>query len=113
MNFKHGDIFLVNCSPSVGHEFQNIRPAIIIESDTRLQKTALITVIPLTSNLSNRTSDDILIGKNVHNNLYRDSLVKVANVHSYDRLRFIKKIGIVDLEILTKIKYYIRNHFNL
>ena len=110
-HFKQWDIFLVNFDPSVGHEYQKERPAIIIQSDRQLQKTSLITVMPLTSQISNRKPDDILIHKNPKNKLFSDSLIKVHFITSFDRTRFIKKIGEVDKDTMVKIKNYLKLHF--
>ncbi len=53
-NFKFGDIYWVDFSPSIGHEFQSKRPAIIIQSETQSKKSNLVTTMPLTANTNNR-----------------------------------------------------------
>ena len=40
----YGDIFLVDFDPSTGHEFQKMRPAIVIESDEQIKKSNLMSV---------------------------------------------------------------------
>lgn len=112
-NINQGEIYLVNFDPGLGHEYQGKRPAIIIESDEQIRKTNLITVIPLTSNLENKTLDDILITKNNNNKLISDSIVKVYDICSFDYSRFINKIGNVNAEIMQQLKNYFRKHFSL
>ena len=68
-DLEFGDIVWTEFDPSVGHEFQNKRPAIVIQSDEQLQKSNLVTVIPLTANTGNRTTDDILISADFQNKL--------------------------------------------
>ncbi len=111
--FKYGDIFFVDFDPSVGHEFQKKRPAIIVQSNETLNKTNLTTVVALTSNIKGKQPDDFLINKNSKNRLYIDSLVKVQAIHSFDESRFIKKIGEVDSDMMNKIAVYLRRHFAL
>ena len=45
----YGDIVLVDFSPSVGHEYQDKRPSIIVQSNKQLKRSNLVTIIPLTS----------------------------------------------------------------
>jgi len=110
---KQGEIFLVNFNPSFGHEYQGKRPAIIIESEKQIRRTNLVTVVPLTSNLENKMADDILIVKNSDNRLINDSIIKVCNIYSFDYLRFINKIGVVDIKTMQWIKDYLKKHFDI
>lgn len=111
--FRQGDIYWVNFSPSVGHEYKKERPAVIIQSDEQLKKSSLITVMPFTSKLANRHAEDILVRKDKVNNLYADSLIKVHSIVSYDKSRFIGKIGKVSNETMGQIKTYVRKHFGV
>jgi len=111
LNVSEGDIHWVEFNPSVGHEFRGRRPALIIQSDEQLKKSNLITVMPLTGNLKNKTADDILVKINTKNRLVSDSIIKVYNIISLDYSRFIKKVGRVDSSILKQVKNYLRKHF--
>lgn len=112
-NFKLGEIYLVDFDPSVGHEFKKQRPAIIIQSDNTLMKSNLVTVLALTSNIQNKLNNDILIKKNSKNKLFADSIIKVHTLHSFDKSRFIKKIGEANASTVSSIKSYLKNHFDL
>lgn len=112
-DFKTRDVFLVNFDPSVGHEYKKIRPAVVIQSEKTIKSSALITIMPITSQLSNCQKEDIEVKKSATNGLYSDSLVKVGCVHSFDRKRFLKKIGDIPEEIMAKIIEYLRVHFNI
>jgi mRNA interferase MazF len=113
MTIECGELFLVNFNPGLGHEYQGKRPAIVIESNKQLKKSNLVTILPLTSNLDNRIADDIIIEADKSNRLKFDSLIKVYDIISFDRSRFINKIGITNKNILSKIKKYLLEHFNL
>ena len=69
--------------------------------------------MPITGNNSNYLRDDVQIVKDNYNCLFLDSIIKVAHVYSFDKGRFIKKIGMADDFILAKIKNYLRKHFNI
>lgn len=49
MNFKQGEIWLVNFDPSFGHEYRKVRPALIIQSTALIKSFNLIAIIPITS----------------------------------------------------------------
>jgi mRNA-degrading endonuclease toxin of MazEF toxin-antitoxin module len=111
LNF--GDIVWTEFDPSVGHEYQNKRPAIVVQSDEQLKISNLATVIPLTSQSGNVVGDDVIIVADVKNRLRADSVAKVYCITSFDYSRFDKKIGrIGDREVLL-IKGYLRKHFDL
>jgi len=108
-----GDVVWVEFDPSIGHEYQSKRPAIVVESDEQLKKTNLVTIIPLTSQKDNRMSDDILVEACKENNLMLDSLAKVYCITSFDYMRFEKVIGKINEEAMIKIKDYLRKHFDI
>lgn len=108
-----GDIVWVEFDPSVGHEYQSKRPAIVVESNEQLKRTNLVTIIPLTSQKDNRKSDDILVEACKENNLMANSIAKVYCITSFDYARFEKVIGRVNEETILKIKDYLRRHFDI
>lgn len=112
-NINHGDLFLVDFNPSVGHEYQGQRPALVVETNRQIKKSNLITVLPLTSNLDNRKEGDIFVKADANNRLKFDSIIKVYNIVSFDCSRFINKIGKIDDKIVIKIKQYLRKHFDI
>lgn len=111
-NPSFGEIYLVDFDPSVGHEFKKKRPAIIIQSDSTLKKSALITVLAITSNNRNKLADDITIKKDSTNRLYSDSIIKVHTIHSFDKSRFVTKIGKANASTISEIKKYLKKHFD-
>lgn len=108
---KQGSIWFVEFTGQ-GHEYQKTRPAVIIESDSQLRVTSVITVVPVTKQ-QEKHKDDIYIIKDEVNNLRYDSVIKVHQVHTFDKTRFIKKIGSVDQEAIEKIKLYLKRHFDI
>ena len=110
---EYGGIYLVSFAPSVGHEYQGQRPAVVIQSDNQIKRSSLVTVMPLTSQVGKPHSDDIFVKKDKTNNLFSDSLVKVHSIESFDQVRFIKKIGILDKGFLQQIQKYLKLHFDI
>ena len=110
---KQGEIWLVCFDPSVGHEFRKTRPALIISSDILLHYSNLTTVMAITRNSSHCLKDDIIIIKDNSNCLFSDSIIKSTHIYSFDKERFVKKIGIADHAVLSKIKNYLKKHFNI
>lgn len=110
---KYGEIWSVVFGGQIGHEYAKDRPVLIIESNQQLNITNVITLMPLTSQIKNRHKNDIVIRKNSKNNLYCDSLIKAHHIQSFDRSRFMKKIGEADKEILDKVKEYLKKHFDI
>jgi mRNA-degrading endonuclease toxin of MazEF toxin-antitoxin module len=112
-DISFGDIVWAEFDPSVGHEYQNKRPAIVVQSDEQLKKTNLVTIIPLTSKKDNYMSDDILVEACKENNLMSDSLAKVYYITSFDYARFDKVIGKINADVIIKIKDYLKKHFDI
>lgn len=49
MRFSQGDIVRVDFDPTVGHEPQKIRPALVVSNDLFNQSTSMTIVCPITS----------------------------------------------------------------
>lgn len=110
---KQGQIYLVQWDPSVGHEFQKARPAVVLSSEVILKTSNLVTFAAITKTTKSPISDDILIRKDDLNRLMQDSLIKVHHISSFDQQRIIKYIGEVSEETFQGIKAYLRKHFDI
>jgi mRNA interferase MazF len=110
---KYGDILWVEFDPSVGHEFQDKRPALVIQTNKQLLKSNLITFVPFTTNIKNKMSDDIFIEPDNDNNLRSSSIIKVYDIVSFDFQRVHGKIGKASENIMLEMKEYLKIHFGL
>jgi mRNA interferase MazF len=108
-NFKRGQIWLVNFDPSFGHEYKKVRPALIIQNNEYIESSNLLTVIPISSQITKQTELDILLRKDYQNRLMTNSLIKTKQISSFDKRRFIKLIGTIDEEIMNKIENNVKN----
>ncbi len=102
--FQRGQIWLVNFEPSIGHEYKKIRPALIIQSNKYINSSNLLTIIPMSSQVSKQSELDIRLKKNPQNRLMCDSLIKIKQISSFDKRRFIKFIGNVNKDTMGKVE---------
>ncbi len=111
---KRGEIWLVKLDKqkSVGHEYYNDRPALIIMSNKLIRTVNVITIMPITSSV-NQHKNDIIILKSKENRLYKDSIIKVHHVVSYDKDRLIHRIGVVDEGVMDEVYKYLKLHFGI
>lgn len=100
---KQGDIWLVDFDPSVGHEYQKVRPALILENSSYIGLGNLLTVVPISSQVQKATLLDVLITKNSQNRLLNNSVIKTRQVSSFDKRRFIKRIGVCQADALGSV----------
>lgn len=110
--FNHGEVWWVNFDPSTGHEYKDVRPALIVQA-VELDVSRVITVIPLTTKVSRGEICDVAIVKDKQNRLMKDSLAKIQFVQSFDRSRFDFCIGKIHDEALRQIKESLRVHFGI
>ena len=108
---KKGEIWLVNFEPAIGSEYKKVRPALIVQSDKI--KSPLLTVVPLSSQLKSRGKNDILVVKDSKNRLFVDSVLKVQQISSFDKKRFVHFVGIISEECFRDLQNYFKKHFEL
>lgn len=111
MNILFGHIYLVNFDPSIGKEYQKVRPALVVQSNSI--ESDLVTVIPISSKIETRIADDIVLFKNDRNRLLHDSVLKVRQISSFDKRRFVHYIGAADEPTIKAVAQYLLKHFNL
>ena len=110
---KKGEIYLVNFNPTVGHEVNKIRPALILSNDIHNQYSPLITIAPLSSKTNKVYPFEIYISKTMAD-LHENSKIMIIQLRSIDKKRLINKIGkIEDKETINKINQVITEHFDL
>jgi mRNA interferase MazF len=102
-SFQRGQLWLVNFEPSIGHEYQKVRPAVIVQQERYISTGSLLTVIPLSTQLHKTRELDVRIKKSATNRLLKDSLTKTMQISSFDRQRFIKYIGTLNDDVIERI----------
>ncbi len=106
---KKGEIWILEIPFVGGKEQKGRRPAVIVaESNINL-----VTVIPLTSNLSAlRFNNTLKIDKSEKNGLEKDSIALIFHIQSLDKRRFIKKIGLLEKIYIDGLDKILKDYFN-
>lgn len=110
MEFCQKQIWLVNFDPSFGHEYQKMRPGIIIENNYFIDKFELLTIIPITSKIENKFELDIEIPRTSLNRLMNNSIIKTKQINSFDKRRFVKFIGMCEDSIFILLQKNINKY---
>ena len=83
---KRGEIFFAALDPARGSEIQKTRPVIIVSNDAANRAAALVTVAPLTSNISNIHPFEVKLGTH-DSGLSKDSKAMAQQVRTIDKAR--------------------------
>lgn len=108
-----GDIYLADFDPSVGHEYKNKRPAIVIQEESLSATAPYATILPMTSKLEKRGGVDIFVEKDGKNNLANNSIIRVRHISTFDQTRLIHFIGRAGSPAIRQVRGYLRRHFGM
>ena len=105
MEINRGDIWLINLNPIMGHEQSGTRPALIISDNLFNHSLAeMVIIVPITSKYRNIPT---------HVELKTDyltltSYIKTEDIRSISTRRLVKKIGVVEENILNLVEQRIK-----
>lgn len=111
---RRGDVVLVDFDPAARHEVNKVRPAVVVSNDhcnetvERLGR-GLVTVIPLTSNLSRLHSFQVLVPA-ISSGLRADSKAQSEQVRSVDVSRCRHVVGHLPEQLVRRIDEALRLH---
>jgi mRNA interferase MazF len=92
--FPHrGEIYLVHFDPTVGHEIQKTRPAVIIQNDISNRYSPITIVAAVSSQFSDPPFPREVVIEPQESGLSKRSAVIVNQIRSVDRQRLGKRIG--------------------
>lgn len=101
-----GDVIFINCSPQVGKEQANIRPALVLSQRTYSESTGMVIICPITSTKNlHPIQIEIPNGHNTQGVILADQIksfdFKGRNGRFHDRLpdRFVKEV----IAVLSKV----------
>ena len=83
---NRGEIFFATLDPTRGSEIQKTRPVIIVSNDAANRAASLVTVVPLTSNLSNVYPFEVKLSAS-DTGLSKDSKAMAQQVRTIDKTR--------------------------
>jgi mRNA interferase MazF len=111
-SIRRGEIFLVNFDPTVGAEAKKIRPALVVSNDINNQHSPIISIAPITSNVTKVYSFEVEVPSG-SGGLKTRSKVMVNQTRAIDKIRLIKKLGSLSEKIRLKVDRALKLHYDL
>lgn len=111
-SIKRGDVFWVNFDPTVGSEAQKTRPAVVVSNDINNKYSPIVSICPITSNVSRVYSFEVEVPAGSGGLLSR-SKVMTNQTRAVDILRLVKKVGHFSAAIMADIDEALRLHYEL
>lgn len=113
MDYKRGDIVLVNFNPQKrAQEVSKVRPAIIISDSDLNQVLDLVTVVALTTNLIDDT-EPLRVRISARDNLKQDSDAMIEQLRSVAKSRIGETVASLTKSELAKVAYGIKEMLHL
>lgn len=111
-SIKRGEVYLVNFDPSVGAEAQKTRPALVVSNDINNAHSPIISIAPISSNISRIYSFEVEIPSG-NGGFKKRSKIMINQTRAVDKTRLIKKMGSVSPEILNQVDRALKLHYGL
>jgi mRNA interferase MazF len=109
---KRGEVFLVNFDPTIGAEAQKTRPAVVVSNDLNNLHSPIISIAPISSSVSRIFSFEVEIPAGVGGLRVR-SKIMINQTRAVDKIRLIKKLGHLPIDLLVKIDRALKLHYEL
>lgn len=90
MVIKRFEVWLINLEPTLGKEINKTRPCLVISPDTVNKHLSTITVAAMTGTIKPYPTRVTCIFQKRHGQIALDQ------IRSVDKIRFIKKLGLMD-----------------
>jgi mRNA interferase MazF len=100
---KRGEIFLISFDPSLGHEIQKTRPAVVIQNDISNRYSPITIVAAISSSFSDPPHPREVIIEPGRSGLDKRSAVILNQIRSVDRQRLVKKLGNLDSSTIRRV----------
>lgn len=100
---RRGDIYLVSFDPTVGHEIQKTRPALIIQNNVSNQYSPITIVAALSSQFGNPPHPREVVIPAGKGGLTVASAVVLNQIRSIDRQRLLKRLGVLDAATMRRV----------
>lgn len=111
-SIRRGDIFLVNFDPTVGAEAKKTRPAVVVSNDINNAHSPIISISPVTSNVTKIYSFEVEIPSKTAGFRVR-SKIMVNQTRAIDKVRLVKKLGQLPSAIMGQVDRALKLHFSL
>jgi mRNA interferase MazF len=111
-SIRRGDVFLVNFDPTVGAEAKKTRPAAVVSNDINNAHSPIISISPITSNVTKVYSFEVEIPSKTGGLRVR-SKVMVNQTRAIDKVRLVKKMGHLTSAIMVQVDRALKLHYGL
>lgn len=111
-SIERGQIFLVNFDPTIGAEVKKTRPAVVVSNDISNTHSPIVSISPITSNVTRIYSFEVEIPASV-GGLHARSKAMVNQTRAVDKMRLIKPLGHLPETIIMEIDRALRLHYDL
>lgn len=106
---RRGELYLVAFDPTVGHEIQKTRPALVIQNDISNRYSPVTIVAALSSQFGEPPHPrEVVVGPGGKTGLTQPSAVILNQIRSIDRTRLLKRIGTLDVATMRRVDDAIR-----
>lgn len=112
VSIRRGDVFLVNFDPTVGSETQKVRPALVVSNDINNAHSPIVSISPITSNVTKVYSFEVEIPAGTAG-LRARSKVMVNQTRAVDKVRLMKKLGLLPEQMMRRVDQALKLHFDL
>lgn len=112
VSIRRGDVFLVNFDPTVGVEVKKSRPAVVVSNDINNTHSPIISISPITSNVTRVYSFEVEIPAGT-TGLKTRSKIMVNQTRAVDKMRLSKKLGQLPAQIMGEVNQALKLHYNL
>lgn len=100
---KRGQIYLTALDPTVGHEINKTRPALVIQNDVSNQYGQTTIIAAITSKVSTPPYPNEVIIQPGQSGLSVISTVRLDQIRTVDRQRLLTRLGQVDVQTMRKV----------
>lgn len=112
VSIRRGDIILVNFDPTVGAETQKTRPAIVVSNNINNVHSPIVSISPITSNVTRVYSFEVEIPAAM-GGLKTRSKIMIHQTRAVDKIRLLKKLGQLTPSIMAEVDQALKIHYDL
>ena len=113
MEFKRGDIVLVNLDPVLGSEEGKTRPALVIQNDLGNKYSPTTIVAPITSKKFSKEFPTNVQITAKDSGLEKESTILLNQIRTIDKSRIIKRLDKLSEQIIEKVDLAIKISLDL
>jgi len=111
-SIRRGDVFLVNFDPTIGAEAKKTRPGLVVSNDINNTHSPIISIAPITSNVTRVYSFEVEVAARV-GGLRSRSKIMVNQTRAVDKARLLDKLGHLPEDVMNEVDRALLLHFAL